>query len=407
MENKLSFCIDYLNGIVPITAVDSFFESLRSINEDFSLENWVSSSFAVRGIRNYNSRFHFLGRNDFIISWNALNEDEQFTAKNPKENKFNPYIYITLSGNGLKYFSDYEREQFFKYLFRCRFQCTRLDVACDIFNRDNQIVDLFIQSFKNSALPVKPEGVPFISSAMSLKPKKIKSSGRCVRPVQFTTISDNDGNFYENLTFGNHGSTLGMLRVYNKYLERGLDNTFYSDVLSQFHKNMYPDCYWYRIEVELHHKHSNNLFNLFVGKSLEYYDLFASALVSMIDIRVSRSFGYRVNECSVSPVFSEFLSELSNNIHFVELDKEEYVPIVQLPIEELKERFKHYAPMLCGFIDLCFIDNSFLESIVIGERYRYENKIQYEFLRRQVIKSDKDLINNILNFNERRCKYGI
>lgn len=407
MQNKLSFCIDYINGILPITRVDSLFESLRSINDDFLLENWVSSAYAVRGIRNYNSRYHFLGGNDFIISWNGLSEFEPFEAKSPKDSKFNPYIYISISGKGLKYFNDKQLEQFFSYLYRCRFQCTRLDVACDIYNRDNQIVNLIIQSFKNSAMPIKPEGVPFISSKMSLKPKTIKSSGRFVRPVIFTSNIDNDGNITENMTFGNHGSYLGMMRVYNKYLERGYDTIVSSDSLSEFHRKLFPDCYWYRIEVELHKQHACNLFNIFVGEPLSYPDLFASALVSMIDIRVSRSMGYRVDMCAVSPLFTDFLNELSNSIHFVELESKQSVPIVQLPIEDLKEKMLHYAPMLCGFVDLCMLDPSFIEKICVENRHRYKNKVQYELLRRQVIGSDKDLISNILSFNERRCKYGI
>lgn len=319
MNDKLKFKVDYLNGIIPITRVDSFFESLRNINEDFSLEHWVNSCYAVRGIRNYNTRFHYQGKNEFIVSWNAINEDEIFIAKSPEQSKFNPYIYITLSGNALNYFDVSSFDKFIKYLYRLGFKCTRLDVACDIFNRENVIVPYILQSFKFNSNMHKPENVPFVTSSMSLEPKVIKSTGRYKRPVQYTSVSDVDGNISENLTFGSHDTYLGMFRVYDKFLERGLDIKFSNsnDVLDDFHKRLLPERYWYRIEVEMHKQHAKNLFDVWVLKDLPIYDLFASALCSMFEIRISRSHGYRVNDCDISPVWQEFLNELSNNIHFV------------------------------------------------------------------------------------------
>lgn len=385
--DKFNFKIDYINGIVPLTRVDSFFESLKNIDYRFDLSNFVDSCFAVRGVRNYNTRLHFMGENDFIVCWNGLNADEPFIAKSPTESKFNPYIYITISGKGIDYLgSSFDR--FFDYLFRVGFKCTRLDVACDIFNRDNVIVPYILQSFHFTSNMRKPEGVPFVSSNMSLEPHINKKTGRCVRPIQYISNIDINGNISENLVFGDHGSYLGMFRVYDKFLERGLDKNQpdETDSLYPVFNRLYPDRYWYRIEVELHKLHSEALFNVWRENKLAIYDVFASALISMFSIKISKSNGYSAWHCDVSPVWNDFLNELSNNIHFLELGEKSSVPVLELPIEELKLRLKHYAPLLCAYEDLCTLQSDFRDSIIVAERFRYETKIQYRYLRQVLFK---------------------
>ena len=45
--NKMTFKIDYLNGILPITRVDSLFESLKNIDDKFDFSNWVLNPYAI------------------------------------------------------------------------------------------------------------------------------------------------------------------------------------------------------------------------------------------------------------------------------------------------------------------------------------------------------------------------
>lgn len=394
MKNELSFKFDYLNGIVPITGVDMFFESLKNISDKFDLSNWVRNTYAVRGIRNYNTRYHFMGLNHFIVSWNCSSDDE-YIALTPEQSKFNPYIYLTISGSGLLYFSLEEQEKLFSYLYRVGFKCTRLDVACDILNRNNDIVPYVLASFRHGSRDRKPKDVPFVTSNMSLEPKLNNKTGKIYRPVTYTTYYTTDGDIVENMSFGNHSSDLGMFRAYDKYFERGLDVCSH-DALHELHRKLYPDNYCFRFEVELHKKHSQALFNLYCSTDMKIYDVFASALISMFTIKVSKGVGYQSQLCDVSPVWTEFLTELSNNIHFVELDKVDVVPALQLPIEQLKERLIHYAPLLCAYEDLCYIDDSFRSRIMTVESLRYENKYQYQYLRQLVFKERERRANMII-----------
>lgn len=320
--STFSCSFDWLNGVVRVTDIRMFFQSLENISSKLKFENFSFLPWAPRGIRNYNTRLGYQGSTSFVVAYNCHPFDE-FTAL--CENTRNPFVFVSISSQGIGLLSRDEFKSLCSYFHRCGFKASRVDCALDVFERDlaDAVSKVVYQGFRYGLRTV--EGLPTVCSSMSLKPRFIVRGGKRHRMdrVQIREFPDSNdpAKSRYNVTFGFHDSAFGMFRMYDKYLEQGLDIVPSSDPLKKLVDNIYPDMTWLRLEYELHNEHAQNLFLMFADKGYNELDCWTSTARKMFNIKVAKSDGYQSHFLSISPVWDDFLTSVSTNIHFVQLGK--------------------------------------------------------------------------------------
>ncbi len=319
---KFTCSFDWLNGVVRCTDIEMFFKSLENISPTLSFSNFKPLFWAPRGIRNYNVRYGFQGSTNFVVAYNCNRYDE-FTALSSDTR--NPYIFISISSQGINLLSRDEFYHLCRYFSRCGFKASRADVALDIFDKSlaDDVSKEIYQGFRYGIKTV--EGKPTVCSAMSLKPKYVRNGGKRHRVdrVQIREFQDtnNPEETRYNVTFGFHDSSFGMFRMYDKYLEQGFDAVPSSDPLRSLIDNVYPEMTWLRLEYELHNEHANNLFHMYADNNYNELDCWTSSARKMFNIKIAKSEGYDTRFMTVSPCWDDFLSSVSENIDFVQLGK--------------------------------------------------------------------------------------
>ncbi len=305
---KLQYSFDWLNGTLPYYDVRAFFNDLEKIHPDLRFEDFHSR---CRGIYNYSQSFGLMGDARFIVAFNPDYEYEDsfsdaYTSYplQAVSSGYNPGIFISISGDGLRYLNslgDHVVADLFAWLQKCNFKASRLDVACDIFESDNPIIPLLIEAFYYAIN--RQGGCPTLVSNMRRTPETIKIM------LNADPYRDNN-NYSHSISFGHHGSSWGMFRMYDKWLEVKTGR------LKHFADELLKDKdYWYRIEYELHKQHAADLFNR-IGE-LTTAECFGYAAEDMFKIVVPISEKTQSDKCDSSPVWVEFIEFVTSNIFFI------------------------------------------------------------------------------------------
>ena len=318
--------IDYIQGTLPFYNVDNFFKQLENIDKDFSIENFELWS---SGMYFYATRLVWFGEPLFNICWNPYVdfEDEPVGYKRrlfyhkgiksslsiplyaePKnENEPNNHgIFIKISGLGLQKINEIpgRLEILLSWLFNNGFTATRIDFALDIFDKENFVVPLVTNAFQNAVVRKPHEET--ISSCMRRTNDNIK-------------IFKLGDNFRENvrdiynISFGNHGSSSSMFRIYDKWIELKEDkNRNYEEILKQ---KCGSDDYWYRLEIECHGEKAARYFKQVMLGELCLYNAWAWAVDEMFRIKVSRTAKTDARGLLPCNVWDEFINLLKEDIH--------------------------------------------------------------------------------------------
>ena len=305
------FSFDWLNGTLPgFCDVRYFFDCLEKIHADLKYEEWFSRE---RGIYNYSQSFGLQGSSRFIVAFNpdydnsalAVEFSDNFNTfpLRAVTDGYNPGIFISISGDGLRYLNSLGNgvvKALFSFLRSQGFKASRLDVCCDIFDKDNPLVPLLVEAFHYCI--VKKGGKATLTSNIR-------------RTVDNVRIQLNADPYRENndwsysIAFGNHGSSWGMFRLYDKWLE------IKTGRLKEFSEDLLKDKdYWYRLEYELHKEHAALLFNNLGDMTTS--DAFHFAACNMFKVVIPKSEKTQSDKCINSSVWAEFL-EYIHCIHFV------------------------------------------------------------------------------------------
>lgn len=163
-EDDFAFGIDWLHGTLPFNDVTVLFNALGSIDSRLGPDYWKP----LGSFRNYNTRFICQGKPSLTIAYNQdflidPYSDKWYYSKNPTENPislvaedhpFNPGIFISFSGDGLRYINYLKGslEKIIKYFRLQKFICSRIDFYCDFYNSKNKVIPHVIKSFNNAVL---------------------------------------------------------------------------------------------------------------------------------------------------------------------------------------------------------------------------------------------------------------
>lgn len=276
---RMDYSIDYISGVVPTPFVTRFFKDLAMVDPvklGFScFQKWKT------GLNFYKERWCLNDQSYFTLAYNepGLNEDlpldydpsTDFLICSMQEGK-NRGIYLSISGDGLRYLGDKTVGSLIKLLGGYGFKCTRIDFACDVYDPDNQYVPLLNQALSNVYCQ---RG--FVPGEYSVTTNLSRATGNIKRFTNFDPFRDPEllkkigqeiaPGCYEtyNFTWGRKDSTKCQFRMYDKWLEvktvkrlQAVADQIIADTPASVSN------YWYRFEYEMHQLYANDLFyNLF------------------------------------------------------------------------------------------------------------------------------------------------
>ena len=327
-----NFSVDWLQGIVEL---DSFVDLLSALTQvGFHPEQWVyDMDLNTRFYRDtfyyapagrdiaiqYNAASYYSVESEDHYYWRDHKNDEHmigFTTKlkdkarlaqfscpdfnHTSDSRYNQHFFIKVTGDGMRFLRDrFLYVPFFKVLRALNFRASRIDLAFDIYEKDNGIVPLLNAAFRY----VPDVSYYMVSTRMD----------RCSNIVPWDNVYD-DRPKTQSFHFGNHGSNMGMIRLYDKLHEMryGRGKKITSDYVKDID-------YWFRYEIELHNKYASSVFNLIVDEyNFNLGPAFACSASMFFSVRIanwSDSNEYRYEEVIL---YSDFLSYIIQNIEFAE-----------------------------------------------------------------------------------------
>ncbi len=307
-EKNYKFGMDWLNGVLPLTEVDEVFDMLESFSSKLKKDRWKLMS---KGKYNYQVRYCLDDKGFIQLMYNTDYYDADgnpgLTALNPDESN-NPYIFFSISGDGIRYLASIGGEmtalnKLLCYFYANGFKATRFDVYCDILDKRNEIVPLLKKSFDY-----------FIHPRVSY-PTLTTGFHRDRKNIQIRYSYDDDGKRFYNLQLGHHGSLFGMFRCYNKLIEvqDGRLAGFSSEILKQYGVS----DYWYRLEYEIH-EHAAACFNAAMQESCENNQLsvrsiFCVAAEKMFSPVTVKGLGMKLADSDKCVIWLDFLSFVRQN----------------------------------------------------------------------------------------------
>lgn len=241
-------------------------------------------------------------------------------------------IMVSISGDGCRYLDSHTENGLRKFLNVCRqypHNCTRLDVAMDIFDKDNPIVPLFAD---------------FAKEAYNPEPGHVAIKGNMVRKegyVRWMPVWDTDfKEFTSNVYIGDRTSSKGHCCVYNKKVE--VRNGRLANMAQQIFDSVGCTDYWYRCEYRAKNRVlANTSFEAACdGSPSDVFFYMADHLFTFVDQIYSLQ---NISKCDVNEVWSDFMAWLENNapnVHFVELTA---VPYVEASVPRLVTWMKRNA----------------------------------------------------------------
>ncbi len=309
MDKKLyKFGMDWLNGVLPVADVWSVFEMLEKFSSKLRFDRWTLLN---SGRYNYSRRYCLDGKMTIQLMYNPVSDEEGFTAD---MNHNNSGIFFSISGDGIRYLHSLGGDvsalnKLLFYFYRNSFKASRFDTYCDILDDNNDIVPLIQDAFDNF---IRPEyDRPTLKTYMR----------RTDSNIGYIKHRDINGNPYYNCQLGNHSSSVGMFRCYNKFEEMrdGRLSDFSSDAFNSYN----VEDYWYRLEYEMHKENAAACFNALMSRAdaenspLCFEDIFNSVFERVFTVVDYKSSSGMQNQ-PTSNVWASFGAELQENaIHLV------------------------------------------------------------------------------------------
>lgn len=396
-KSKYKFGMDWLNGVLPYRNVGLFFNILSSFSSKLRFERWNPCS---TGMYNYSTRWQLDGNASFQIAWNPISFESPFAANMDHNNSG---IFISISGDGIRYLSSIGGEQtalckLLFFLYNNGFKATRFDTYCDILDKDNVIVPHIQEAFEYVGR--EQVGKPCIST-------RLRRTGTSYNQnFKKFTLRDENNDEFTNIQIGNHGSSLGMCRVYNKLVEVMEERL--SDFSECIFEQYQVDGYWYRMEYEMHKENAAQCFNALMERCdennivLSFEDIFFSAFSRLFSVSVPPTFNYNISDKRiVSSIWQNFLGEiLDNTIHLVQFEP---VPHIKVSIARIRKFMERNAAFLYAIDEVKkTMSDRELNDQKLLEKQKFKDRIRYNELRDEIldVKLNSDRRYHLVDFND-------
>ena len=236
VTNDYFFTVDWLNCRIDCPDIWQFISDLEDIIPEIKFDDWRVRPSG--GVCFYKKGLYLpaAGLSSVVLAYNV---DEHNRVINECQGERSMYgVLVSLSGDGCRYINSLHENALFDFIHLLagyNAVCTRIDVACDILDNDNEIVPM-IQCFANSAYNYDRAIYDF-NCNLNRKPGWVT-----INRVYDRIVHD----YTDNVTIGGRGSTKGTLQLYNKRVEveSGRLSELAAPMLALYG---YPD-YWWRLE---------------------------------------------------------------------------------------------------------------------------------------------------------------
>lgn len=293
--DTMEFSIDWLNGVMEFDgSIFDFFKDISLFDDRLRADNWI---LLKGGKYHYNQRFCLNGNATIQVCWNSSEETPFVPYKKGENNNYG--IFVSISGDGLRYLQQHENTlgSLMKYFYYNGFRCSRFDVNCDIFEKDNPLIPVVIEAFRWAL--IRKEGELGLSTNVQRK-----SSNFSIYEMVDTYHNER----CYNCQLGNHSTRFGMFRCYNKWLE--LKDGRLSDVGDAILAAKGNPDYWYRLEYELHKENAADIFNAFASGKINIEHAFYAAAQKIFTVVNQKYICGSMGLNPINSVWAEFLAHI-------------------------------------------------------------------------------------------------
>ena len=329
--DSLRFSVDWVNVRVDCPSIHDFMEQICyycELNPAEFLPMDGGMHFYQNGLR-----YAPAGYSSIVLTWNENEDGSVPTAPTGLSNQYG--ILVSISGDGCRFLDSHTSSGLRKFLAVCgqyNYNCTRIDVAMDIFDCENPIVGLF-EEFGDNAYNPNPGHINIVSG-MKRKPGWVTTH---------RTFDPDEGRMTSNVYIGDPRSFYkGLCVCYNKKMEM-LQGRMKHHAPAIF-ESLGVDAYWWRVEYRLKASNlANKAFSIALGCfAQEVFAFAASNLFWFCDQTYDLA---NLAHCDMNPVWEDFLTWVCcvENEHFVELGRLTAVPYVPKSVKDTLRYFLRMA----------------------------------------------------------------
>lgn len=234
-QKDYDFSVDWLNVRLDCDNIDMLLCRLVEFLPELDIQDFKERP--TGGVCFYTKGLHLpdVGYSSFVIAYNV---DEYNRVINEKGGRGELYgVLLSISGDGCRFVNSLHEGAFIDLLKAISIfnpHCSRIDMACDIYDKDNCIVPM-IQLFSDYAYDRDNAPVDF-NCNLQRKPNWVTCN---------LVFDKNVCDFTRNVTIGGRDCKKGTLQLYNKRVEIEGRLQEYSDAILNAVGN--PD-YWWRLE---------------------------------------------------------------------------------------------------------------------------------------------------------------
>lgn len=317
-----SFSVDWLNVRLDCDNIDMLICRLVEFLPELDIQDFQPRESG--GVCFYKNGIHIpkIGYSSFVIAFNVDDENKIINEKGCRGELYG--VLLSISGDGCRFVNSLHEGAFIDFLEAISIfnpVCSRIDMACDIFDKNNCIVPM-IQLFSEFAYDRENADIDF-NCGLHRRPNWVTRNEVYDKVV---------GGFTRNVTIGGRDCKKGTLQLYNKRVEIESRLKEYAEpILSAVGE---PD-YWWRLEYRCKSYADKVFKNLCQSKNI--YSAFYQAAVG---------FGKFVHpicssnhiECAIDMVewlsFLLFIEKLADSsIHLVQFASLPYVKPTLAKIE--------------------------------------------------------------------------
>lgn len=356
-KEDYSFTVDWLNVRLDCDNINYLLLRIFSLFPEIDVTDWEVRD---KGVCFYKEAVYLpeVGYSSVVIAFNR--DDYGNIINTPTSSGGGTYgILVSISGDGCRYINSLHDNGFFdllKAFAPFNPHCTRIDVACDIFDKDNQLVPM-LQTFCDYAYDRENALIDF-NCNLNRKPGWVTAN-----LVYDDVVKD----FTRNITIGGRSSTKGTLQLYNKRME--VLSGRLSDVSDAILNALGNPDYWWRLEYRCK-SFAQKVYDT-LAQSGNIYQTFLCAADEMGAFVVSIPTNIqRAETCVEWLAFLAFIQKLIENKVFILYNSAVNLPYVGSELAR-NERFHNEQVMASDAINIIhlMLDADYRESFFDKVRY--------------------------------------
>lgn len=351
-KEDYSFTVDWLNVRLDCDNLNLLLLKIFNVFPEIDISDW---QIRDSGVCFYKEGIYLpeVGYSSVVISFNR---DENGNIINAYSDDVTTYgILVSISGDGCRYINSLHENGFvdlLKVFEPFNPHCSRIDIACDIFDKENQIVPM-LQTFCDFAYDRENALIDF-NCNLHRKPGWVTAN---------LVYDDDVKDFTRNITIGGRSCKKGTVQLYNKKVE--VQTSRLSDRSEAIFNSLGNPDYWWRLEYRCKSFAQRVYDTLVQSKSI--YNAFLVAANDMGTFVIPKYGIYEINKadpCIEWVAFLDFVLKLSEKVFIKYNSPLVNIPYVGSELERIKKfhRKQIYANDCINFL-LLMLDSQYRQEV--------------------------------------------